>query len=187
MLNPRGALIQSYPVEHDLHLQGTLWQAAGVHVIPGYWDLHTEIDNLRNLTYCNDYTNPNWTVHGEPLTICAEPYATEVPLEHPDHNFGGVTYEIFRQWNPTNEDVPNMGGFIERQSERHNATPGDSSFVIKPLNQKKSATLVELANNCAFFDSYFAEHPGPTNPNRQFATSGSSCGFIDNTDQSAGF
>lgn len=62
---------------------------------------------MRNLTYCNDYTNPNWTVYGEPLAICAELYATEVPLEDPDHNFGGVTYEIFRQWNPTKEDVPN--------------------------------------------------------------------------------
>ncbi|KAJ9491428.1 hypothetical protein VN97_g1823 [Penicillium thymicola] len=155
--------------------------------IAGYWDFHPEIDNLRNLTYCNDYTNPNWTVYGEPLAICAEPYATEVPLEDPDHNFGGVTYEIFRQWNPTKEDVPNMGGFIERQSEKYNATPGGSAFVIKALNQKKTATLVELASNFAFFDSYFAEHPGPTNPNRQFATSGSSCGFVDNTYQSAGF
>ncbi|KAF4762706.1 hypothetical protein HAV15_005494 [Penicillium sp. str.  len=133
--------------------------------IAGYWDFHPEIDNLRNLTYCNDYTNPNWTVYGEPLAICAELYATEVPLEDPDHNFGG---------------------FIERQSERYNATPGDSAFVIKALNQKKTATLVELASNFTFFDSYFAEHPGPTNPNRQFATSGSSCGSVDNTDQSAG-
>lgn len=47
-----------------------------------------------------------------------------------------------------------MGGFIERQSERYNATPGDSAFVIKALSQKKTATLVELASNFAFFDSY---------------------------------
>jgi phospholipase C len=32
-----------------------------------------------------------------------------------------------------------------------------------------------------------AEHPGPTDPNRQFATSGSTCGYVDNTNQSAGF
>ncbi|KAJ6187912.1 hypothetical protein N7519_002820 [Penicillium mononematosum] len=155
--------------------------------IAGYWDFHPDIDNLRNLTFCNDYTNPNWTVYGEPLAICADPDATEVPLKDPDHNFGGVTYEIFRQWNPAKDDVPNMAGFIERQSEMYNATPGDSAFVIKALNQKKTATLAELASNFAFFDSYFAEHPGPTNPNRQFATSGSSCGFVDNTYQSAGF
>lgn len=28
--------------------------------IAGYWDFHPDIDNLRNINYCNDYTNPNW-------------------------------------------------------------------------------------------------------------------------------
>ncbi|KAH0391880.1 hypothetical protein KCU89_g14047, partial [Aureobasidium melanogenum] len=27
--------------------------------IAGYWDFHPDIDNLRNITYCNQYTNPN--------------------------------------------------------------------------------------------------------------------------------
>ncbi|KAK9855994.1 Phosphoesterase [Penicillium brevicompactum] len=142
--------------------------------IAGYWDFNPDIDNLRNITFCNDYTNPNWTVYGEPLEICAEPYALEVPLKDPDHNFGGVTYEIFGKWNVSKTDVPNMGGFIERQSAQYNATPGDSAFVIKAFDEKKTSTLVELASNFAFFDSYFA-------------TSGSSCGFVDNTDQSSGF
>ncbi|KAJ6166750.1 hypothetical protein N7470_002197 [Penicillium chermesinum] len=155
--------------------------------IAGYWDFHPDIDNLRNISFCNEYTNPNWTVWGEPLEICAEPYETEVPLKDPDHNFAGVSYEIFRKWNPTSTDVPNMGGFIERQSEKYSETPGDASFVIKAYDEKKTALLAELAKNFGFFDSYFAEHPGPTNVNRQFATSGSSCGFVDNTDQSAGF
>ncbi|KAB8205929.1 phosphoesterase [Aspergillus parasiticus] len=155
--------------------------------IAGYWDFHPEIDNLRNRKYCNEYTNPNWTVWGEPLDICAGPYETEVPLEDPDHEFAGVTYQIYRKWNVTNDDVPNMGGFIERQSEKYQATPGESAFVIKAYDEKKSSTLAEIAQNFAFWDSYFAEHPGPTNPNRQFATSGSTCGFVDNTGQAAGF
>ena len=36
-------------------------------------------------------------------------------------------------------------------------------------------------------DSYHAEHPGPTDPNRQFATSGSTCGMVDNTNQAYGW
>ncbi|OOQ91762.1 phosphatidylglycerol specific phospholipase [Penicillium brasilianum] len=155
--------------------------------IAGYWDFHPDIDNLRKIDYCNEYTNANWTVWGEPLEICAAPFETEVPLVDPDHNFAGVTYEIFRKWNVTKDDVPNMGGFVERQSEKYESTPGDAAFVIKAYDQKKTALLAELAKNFAFFDAYFAEHPGPTNPNRQFATSGSSCGFVDNTDQAAGF
>ncbi|KAI9929177.1 hypothetical protein MW887_001581 [Aspergillus wentii] len=155
--------------------------------IAGYWDFHPDIDNLRNINYCNEYTNPNWTVWDEPLEICASPFETEVPLADPDHNFAGVTYQIYRKWNATNDDVPNMGGFIERQSEKYSATPGDSSFVIKAYDEKKSSTLAEIAKNFVFWDSYFAEHPGPTNPNRQFATSGSSCGYLENKEQSAGF
>jgi phospholipase C len=122
--------------------------------IAGYWDFHPDIDNLRGVTYCNEYTNPNWTVWGEPLEICAAPYETEVPLKDPDHNFAGVTYEIFRKWNVTKDDVPNMAGFVERQSEKYSSTPGDTSFVIQAYNQKKTSLLAELGQNFAFFDSY---------------------------------
>ncbi|CAG8408246.1 unnamed protein product [Penicillium salamii] len=80
--------------------------------IAGYWDFHPDIDNLRIITFCNDYTNPNWTVYGEPLDICADPYSAEVPVKDPDHNFGGVTYEIFRKWNVSKTDVPNIGALL---------------------------------------------------------------------------
>lgn len=124
--------------------------------IAGYWKFHTDIDNLANLKspFCNEYTNPNWTVWGEPLKICAKPYEEEVPLKDPDHNFAGISYQIYQKWNPTNEDVPNMGGFIERQSEAYNETPGEASFVINAFDEQKTATLVEIAKNFAFFDSY---------------------------------
>lgn len=155
--------------------------------IAGFWDFNPDIDNLRNITFCNEFTNPNWTVWDEPLMICSGLYEAEVPLVDPDHAFAGVSYEIYRKWQPTNQDIPDMSGFIERQSERYNATPGDSSFVIKAYDPKMTTTLATLAQNYAFWDTYHAEHPGPTNPNRQFATSGSTCGHVDNTDQAAGF
>ena len=72
----------------------------------------------------------------------------------------GVTYEIFRKWDATKDDVPNMGGFIERQSEKYSETPGDASFVIKAYSEKKTALLAELAKNFAFFDSYVSHHRG---------------------------
>ncbi|EHY56032.1 hypothetical protein HRR83_006587 [Exophiala dermatitidis] len=153
--------------------------------IAGYWDFHPDINNLRKVDYCNEFTNPNWTIYDEPIMICASPYEAEVPLKDPDHNFAGVSYEIYRKWDPTNDDVPDMSGFIERQSDKYNATPGDSAFVIKAYDPAKSNTLATLAQNYAFWDSYYAEHPGPTNPNRMFATSGSSCGYVDNKDTQA--
>ncbi|KAN0073093.1 Phosphoesterase family domain containing protein [Elaphomyces granulatus] len=157
--------------------------------IGGYWSFHPGIDNLLNLgaPFCNAVTHPNWTVWGEPLNVCAAPYESEVPLADPDHGFPGTAYQIYGKWDPTSQDVPNMSGFIERQVEQYSETPGQASFVIKAYNENKTATLLEIAKNFAFFDSYHAEHPGPTNPNRQFATSGSTCGYIDNTNQSAGW
>jgi len=155
--------------------------------IAGYWDFNNDIDNLRNINYCNNYTNPNWTIYNEPISICAGPYENEVPLKDPDHNFAGTSYEIYQKWTPGKNDTPNMGGFIERQSEKYSETPGDASFVIKAYSQKASQTLATLAQSFGFFDAYHAEHPGPTNPNRQFATSGSTCGMVDNTNQASGW
>jgi phospholipase C len=122
--------------------------------IAGYWDFHEGIDNLIGITYCNAYTNPNWTVWDEPLQICAGPYEDEVPLVDPDHNFAGTSYEIYQKWQPGLDDTPTMGGFIERQSEKYNQTPGDASFVIKAYDPKKTSTLATLAQNFAFWDSY---------------------------------
>ncbi|KAH8647777.1 phospholipase, PLC-D [Xylariales sp. PMI_506] len=153
--------------------------------IAGYWDFNPDIDNLRNIDFCNNYTNSNWTIYGEPLLICAAPYESEVPFTDPDHNFGGTNYQLYQNWNPTNNDTATMGGFIERQSDKYSAPPGETAFVIQAYDAKKSHTLAYLAENFAFFDSYHAEHPGPTNPNRQFATSGSACGMVDNTYQDA--
>ena len=127
------------------------------------------------------------TVWNEAIDICAGPYEDEVPLKDPDHNFAGTSYEIYRNWYPSKDDQPNMGGFIERQSEKYSETPGDASFVIKAYTQEKSQVLATLGENFAFWDSYHAEHPGPTNPNRQFATSGSTCGMVDNGDQAGGW
>lgn len=157
--------------------------------IAGDWDFHPDIDNIRHLEggFCNPYTNPTWTVWGEAINICATPYEGEVPLNDPDHDFAGTNFEIYRTYYPNASSVPTMMGFADRESVRYNSTPGDAAFVIHTYDQKKTNTLATIAQNFAFFDNYYAEHPGPTNPNRQFATSGSSCGFVDDTTQAAGF
>jgi phospholipase C len=124
--------------------------------IAGYWDFRKDIDNLVNLKqpFCNPYTNPNWTVWNEALSVCAAPYETEVPLADPDHNFAGTSYEIFRTYNPTNESVPSMMGFVDRESVLHKSTPGQASYVIKAYSQEKTASLAEVAQNFAFWDTY---------------------------------
>jgi len=122
--------------------------------IAGYWDFRPDINGLRDITFCNNYTNPNWTVWNEPISICASPYEQEVPLKDPDHNFAGTSFEIYENWNPTNADTPTMGGFVDHQSSDYNATPGDSAFVIKAFDQTKTKVLATIAQNFAFWDSY---------------------------------
>jgi phospholipase C len=124
--------------------------------IAGYWNFRNDIDNLANRKepFCNPYTNPNWTVWGEPLLVCAAPRAGEVPINDPDHDLAGTNYEIFQTYYPTNESVPTMMGFVDRESALYSSPPGQSAFVIKPYSQQETATLVEIAQNFAFWDTY---------------------------------
>ncbi|KAF7169434.1 hypothetical protein CNMCM6106_004339 [Aspergillus hiratsukae] len=152
--------------------------------IAGYWTFNKNLDNLVNNPHCNSYYSDNYTVWGQPFYICSQPYEQEVPLNDPDHAFAGTSYGIFETFNPASNMTPTMGGFIQREQQARNSTPGDASFVIQGFSQDKTNVLATLAQNYAVMDRYFAEHPGPTYPNRQFATAGSSCGYVDNTDQS---
>jgi len=122
--------------------------------IAGYWEFDPRIDNLVNKRFCNMYTNPNWTVWDVPIEICAGPYEQEVPLHDPDHAFGGTNYELFENWNPTSNMTPTMGGFVQRESDQYNSTPGDSGFVIQAYSEEKSQILATLAKNYAVFDRY---------------------------------
>ncbi|KAK9234195.1 phosphoesterase family-domain-containing protein [Lipomyces kononenkoae] len=83
-----------------------------------------------------------------------------ISRHHPDHNFAGTSYEIYKTWHPSADSVPNMGGLIERR---------EASFVIKAYNQEKRATLIEIAKNFAFWDTY--------NPDNIFGVLGRGDGF----------
>ncbi|KKA18003.1 PLC-D group protein Nfis6, partial [Rasamsonia emersonii CBS 393.64] len=50
--------------------------------------------------------------------------------------------------------------------------------LLNPMREEWPADL---------WTKQYAEHPGPTNTNRQFATAGTTCGFVDNTNQAAGW
>jgi hypothetical protein len=47
-----------------------------------------------------------------------------------------------------------MGGFIERQSERYNETPGDTAYVIRSYTQEQTSVLANIAQNFGFWDTY---------------------------------
>lgn len=122
--------------------------------IAGYWNFRPDIDGLNNIQHCNNYINPYYTIYGLPIEICAAPYEREVPIHDPDHNFAGTSYELYENWNPTNKDKPTMGGFVQRESDKYNSTPGDASFVIRAYTEKETQILAYLAQNFGFWDTY---------------------------------
>ncbi|RQM04802.1 hypothetical protein DH86_00004034 [Scytalidium sp. 3C] len=125
--------------------------------IAGYWNFRPDIDGLNNIQHCNNYINPYYTIYGLPIEICAAPYEREVPIHDPDHNFAGTSYELYENWNPTNKDKPTMGGFVQRESDKYNSTPGDASFVIRAYTEKETQILAYLAQNFGFWDTYYYE------------------------------
>jgi phospholipase C len=122
--------------------------------IAGYWTFNKDIDNLADTPHCNSYVSENYTVWDQPFYICSQPYEQEVPLHDPDHAFAGTSYELFQDFNPTSNMTPTMGGFVQREQQVYNATPGQTSFVIQGFSEDKSNILATLAKNYAMMDRY---------------------------------
>ncbi len=91
----------------------------------------------------------------------------DVSLDDPLHDFDSVALQI---------DNGPMDGFVECSiMNKLNETNPVSMFDIN------SAPIINnLALEYAVFDRWFASIPGPTDPNRGFAMTGTSLGMVDN-------
>ena len=76
---------------------------------------------------------------------------------------------------------------IQINSDKMNGFVYDS--ILNSLNETNSVSMFDyttapiinqLATEYAVFDNWFCSIPGPTDPNRQFAMSGTSLGIIEN-------
>lgn len=149
----------------------------------------TDIDNLRNLnaTFCNPvninrivYLLPDITTSQANVTtpkgtqLCATPSAGNVSPEDPNHSVTGVTFQIFGTFHP-NETVTSaqilsaetMLGFVQEEATVLKSTnltlAGEAlNYIPESLIPVYSA----MAENYVIFDRWFADVPGPTDPNR---------------------
>ncbi|OZJ05993.1 hypothetical protein BZG36_01157 [Bifiguratus adelaidae] len=133
-----------------------------------------EIDNLRNIQYCN-YENATIT---SSTKYCANPKANNIVKQDPDHGIPGVSYQIYSTFHPTNSSKGNMGGFVDRQARIYGN--GDPQAALDAYSPEHLPVFNQLAQEFALFDRYFASVPGPTNPNRAYHTSGTSAGVGSN-------
>ncbi|KDR74442.1 hypothetical protein GALMADRAFT_211998 [Galerina marginata CBS 339.88] len=146
----------------------------------------TDIDNLRNLNrkYCNsiNVTLPAAT------QVCATPKAGNVQPDDPGHSVSAVTFELFSDFHP-NESLPpsqvlaaeNMLGFLETEAilfKSNNVTRASETIIY--MSENNIPVYRTMAENFVVFDRWFADVPGPTNPNRAYLTSGTSHGHGKN-------
>ncbi|KAJ3041267.1 hypothetical protein HDV00_009660 [Rhizophlyctis rosea] len=137
-----------------------------------------------NLKFCNpvNVTVPN------SLLACAGPnVGSDVDSDDPNHGIAGINMQLFSTWHPDEAAVksgaqkPNMNGFLYEQEVAHkttNVTRAAEAFNY--YTQSDIPVFTALAQNYVLFDRWFADVPGPTNPNRAYLTSGTSHGHGKN-------
>ncbi|KAJ6120160.1 hypothetical protein N7523_004440 [Penicillium sp. IBT 18751x] len=109
-------------------------------------------------------------------------------LHDPDHSVTGNNMEFFGTYHPDNQAIadgtlkPNLKGFVERQMAVY---PGISAQrateeVMGYYSESEIPTLVDLVDEFTTFNYWHSCVPGPTNPNRLCAVSGTADGHGEN-------
>ncbi|KAJ9102329.1 hypothetical protein QFC21_002729 [Naganishia friedmannii] len=140
---------------------------------------HDDVNSLVGKQYCN----PINITTGNLGSICATNTLPDISPEDPDHGISGVNMQIFGTWHPEESSVQSgsqkavMDGFVTQQLNRYHTD--NISIGVRPidyLSAQQVPILTSLAQEYVLFDRWFADVPGPTNPNRAYLTSGTSHG-----------
>ncbi|KAJ5097637.1 hypothetical protein N7456_008358 [Penicillium angulare] len=111
-------------------------------------------------------------------------------LHDPDHSVTGNNFEFFGTYTPDNEAIangtlkPNLKGFVERQMTSYPDISAQRATdeVLGYYSESEIPTLVDLIDEFTTFNYWHSCVPGPTNPNRLCAVSGTADGHGENDD-----
>ncbi|CAG7959506.1 unnamed protein product [Penicillium salamii] len=109
-------------------------------------------------------------------------------IHDPDHSVTGVNFELYGTYNPDNEAIangtlkPNLGGFVNRQMQAYPSISAQRATdeVMGYYSEDEIPTLVDLVDEFTTFNYWHSCVPGPTNPNRLCAVSGTADGHGKN-------
>ena len=163
---------QANPIEHLIILM--MENRSFDHYLGWLKELNPAINGLTGNEY--NCVVPDDT-SSECVTVSKHGYDTGP--DDPDHSFDGTAEEIYGYLpNVTAQSAtPKMNGFVSNAySHQHDITNPMRMFSIK---SRSARVLNTLAMEYAVFDNWFCSLPGPTDPNRAFAMSGSSRGMVD--------
>jgi phospholipase C len=138
----------------------------------------TDIDNLRNLgkQFCNPSSSGQ---------VCATNTGNNLSPEDPNHSVTGVAFQIFSTFHPNETGTPaeimaeeTMLGFLEEKISAVGST--NAAEVMNYISTSLIPVYNNLSQSFVLFDQWFADVPGPTDPNRAYITSGTSHGHGKN-------
>ncbi|KAL4796620.1 phosphoesterase [Aspergillus venezuelensis] len=108
----------------------------------------------------------------------------------PDHSITGYNMELYGTYSPNDAAIrngsltPSMNGFVQQQLVHHEGMDAKvaTEEVMGYYSEDEIPTLVNLVDDFTTFNYWYSCVPGPTNPNRLCALSGTSDGHGENDD-----
>ncbi|KAL4754345.1 hypothetical protein BDW72DRAFT_200824 [Aspergillus terricola var. indicus] len=106
----------------------------------------------------------------------------------PDHSITGYNMELYGTYHPSDAAIrngtlkPSMNGFVQQQLVHHEGIDPKvaTEEVMGYYSEDEIPTLVNLVDDFTTFNYWHSCIPGPTNPNRLCAISGTSDGHGEN-------
>ncbi|KAF7299013.1 Phosphatidylglycerol specific phospholipase C [Mycena indigotica] len=143
------------------------------------------LDNPINVgDVCNpvDVTKPNGA------TLCTRSKDFDSVLNDPDHSVTGNNFEFYGQFAPDNTAIQNgtlvatNQGFVNKQTISYPSIGSSlaAAQVMGYYSESEIPTIADIVDSFTTFNYWFSCIPGPTNPNRACATSGTSAGHGSN-------
>lgn len=143
------------------------------------------LDNpINNGPFCNpqNLTNPKGK------SFCSFHKDFDSILNDPDHSVTGNNFEFYGTFSPNNTLIadgkltPSLDGFVNKQLISYStlAPQVAAEQVLGFYSEDEIPTLVNIVDEFVTFNNWHSCIPGPTNPNRLCALSGTSAGHGKN-------
>ncbi|KAJ7097174.1 putative phosphatidylglycerol specific phospholipase C, partial [Mycena belliarum] len=144
---------------------------------------------LDNPTNNGEVCNPLNVSAPNGATLCTRSKDFDSIANDPDHSVTGNNFEFYGQFAPNNADIQSgkitatNQGFIQKQTISYNITADlAAAQVMGFYDEAEIPTILDVVDEFATFNYWFSCIPGPTNPNRACALSGTSDGHGRNDD-----
>ena len=112
-------------------------------------------------------------------SVAMDDYAATIPSPDPRESFADMSHQIFGAV-PRSQATPAMTGFVENYMLPWKGPPHDARAVMHCYKREHLPVLTKLADSFAVCDQWHASAPCQTWPNRFFAHTGTSLGFVNN-------